>query len=184
MIPGKIKYHLADKNYVKITRTVSKGIDKISNGYILDYSKDFVLLQETDDFKVLGYYILPANQIKKIRHNKYDKYYHKIMVWEGEADKAGISYKIDLDNWKSIFKSIKNLSLNVIVECEAPKIDSFNIGPIIKAAKKLVYIQDFDPTGLLDEKPTSIDYDDITKVTFDDRYINIFSKYLRKRKIK
>jgi hypothetical protein len=87
MIPEKIKYHLAHKNYVKITRTVAKGVDKISRGYILDYSKCFVLLQETDDFKVLGYYILSANQIKKIRHNKYDECYHKIMIAEGEADK-------------------------------------------------------------------------------------------------
>lgn len=173
---------MVDKTYVKITRTVSKGVDKVDGGYILDYLKKFVLVQETNAFKVLGYYILPVNQIKKIRHNKYDKYYHKIMIAEGEADKAGVSYKIDLDNWKSIFKSIKELSLNVIVRCENPKTGSFNIGPIIKATKSLVYIQYFDPTGLLDENPTSIDYESITKVDFDDRYINVFSKYLRKKK--
>jgi hypothetical protein len=184
MISEKIKRHLADKSYVKITRTVSKGVDKISNGYILDYSKNFVLIQETSDFAILGYYILPIDQIKKIRHNKYDKCYHKIMIAEGEADKVGISYKIDLDNWKSIFKSIKDLSLNVIVRCESPKIDRFNIGPIIKATKSLVYIQYFDPTGLLEENPTSINYQSITKVNFDDRYINVFSKYLRKKKSK
>jgi len=98
------------------------------------------------------------------------------MIWEGEAENVGINYKIDLTTWTSIFKSIKSRQLNVIVQCESPEIDSFTIGPIIKTTKKLVYIQGFDPAGVLDEKHSSIDFESITKVMFDDRYINVFSK--------
>jgi len=72
----------------------------------------------------------------------------------------------------------------VVVECENPKINGFTIGPIIKTTRKLVFVQDFDPSGYLDEEATSIDFKSITKVMFDDRYINIFSKYLRHRKSK
>jgi len=184
MIVEKIRNHCENKNLIRITRTVGKEALKISNGYIIDYSDDFVLLQETGDFLVLCYNILPINQITKIRFNKWDKYYTKIMMLEGEAEKVGIKYKIDLNNWQSIFKSIKNHLLNVIVECENPDINGFTIGPVIKTTKKLVYMQDFDPCGFLDEKPTSIDFESITRVKFDDRYINVFSKYLRQRKPK
>jgi len=31
----------------------------------------------------------------------------------------------------------------------------------------------------LDKKPTTVNYNDITLVKFDDRYINVFKKYLR-----
>jgi hypothetical protein len=180
----KIKDHFENKKYAKIFRTVGKKSVEISTGYIVAYAADFIILQETDDFKVLGYNVLPVKQLKKIRFNKWDKYYNKIMIWEGEAEKVGINYNIDLTDWQTIFESIKSNNLNVIVQCEDPKIGGFTIGPIINTTKKVVYIQNFDPGGFLDEEPTSIDFESITKVQFDDRYINVFSKYLRNRKIK
>jgi hypothetical protein len=82
------------------------------------------------------------------------------------------------------FTSIKATGLNVIVECEAPSINTFTIGPIKKVLKNAVQILYFDAAGFSDSKPTSIKYNDITKVMFDDRYSNIFSKYIRYRKNK
>ena len=108
-------------------------------------------MQETDDFRVLGYVALPIDQIKKIRYSRNDKFYDKIMILEGEIEKVGINYTINLSDWPSIFKSIKKYQLNVIVYCENPEIDGFTIGPIIKTTKTLVYIQYFDACGQLDE---------------------------------
>jgi hypothetical protein len=130
MISEKIQLYLENKSHVKITRTVGSDTTETSRGYILDYSDDFILVHETDDFLVIGYIILSINQIKDIRSAKNEQYYTKIMIWEGEADKVGISYKINLSSWPSIFKSIKATGLNVIVECENPEIDTFTIGPI------------------------------------------------------
>lgn len=93
-------------------------------------------------------------------------------------------HKINLTNWQTIFKSIKSIDLNVIVECENPNIDTFTIGAIVKTTKKLVHILYFNADGFIDETPTSVDYDSITKVMFDDRYINVFSKYIRHKKKK
>ncbi len=184
MITDKIKDHFENKKYAKIKRWAGKHTFETTSGYIVDYSSDFMLVQETDDFKVLGYALLPVVQIKKIRFNKWDKYYNQIMIWEGEIENVTVRYKIDLTTWSSVFNSIAGYKLNVIVECEDPAIDSFTIGPVIATTKELVYIQNFDPAGVLDEEPTSIDFNIITKVQFDDRYINIFSKYLRNRKPK
>ena len=167
-----------------MTRQVADDHTEVSRGYIVDYSKDFIILQETDDFKVFSYLALPVVQITDIRFNNHDKFYDKIMVWEKEIDKVSLPHKIDLTNWQTIFKSIKSIGLNVIVECENPNIDTFTIGPIAKTTKNLVYISYFSPTGFIDEKPTLIDYNSITKVMFDDRYINVFSKYIRHRKKK
>jgi hypothetical protein len=89
-----------------------------------------------------------------------------------------------LTSWQTIFKSIKKTGLGVIVECEDPDIDTFTIGPVVRTSKKLVYILYFGATGISDDKPTSIDYASITNVRFDDRYINVFSKYVRHKKKK
>jgi hypothetical protein len=181
-ILNKIKFHYDNKKFARVTRQVAGDYTEVSRGYIVDYSKNFIILQETDDFKVFSYLALPIAQIIDLRFNSHDKFYDKIMILEKEIDKVSLPHKIDLSNWQAIFKSLKSIGLNVIVECEDPSIDTFTIGPIFKTTKKLVYILYFSPTGFIDEKPTSIDYNSITKVMFDDRYINVFSKYIRHRK--
>jgi len=177
----KIQQYLDSKSHVKIVRAIGDNNEKNTRGYILNFSSDFLLLQETDNFQLMGYVIMPISKIKKIKCGKNEKYYTKIMKWEGEAEKTGINYKIDLNDWQSMLNSVKNTNLNVIVECEAPDIDTFTIGPILKITRKKVYILYFDAAGYIDEDPVKINFDDITKLTFDDRYINIFSKYLRKK---
>lgn len=183
-IKDKIKKQYKKKRLSKITRRVSKKSHEISSGYIVDYSKDFVILQETDNFQILGFNILPIKDFSKVRYNKYDKYYDKIMTLENEKEKIGLKTKINLSDWSSIFKTLKKNGINVIAECENPKIGSFTIGEITKVTNKSVSIRYFDATGFLNENPTKLRFKNITKVTFNDRYIDIFSKYLRERKRK
>ena len=91
-------------------------------------------------------------------------------------------HKIDLTNWTSIFKSIRLLGLNPIVENEDPNDESFDVGPITKVTKTSVYVRYFDSQGYLDKEPTKIPFNLITIVKFDGRYTNTMSKYLRERK--
>ena len=106
------------------------------------------------------------------------------MTLEGLVDKILNKHKIDLTNWSSILRSIKKLGFNVIIENEDPDDESFDIGPITKITDSGAYIRYFDAKGFLDTQSTKIKWDLITIVKFDTRYINIFSKYLRERKIK
>jgi vacuolar-type H+-ATPase subunit B/Vma2 len=183
-ITQKIKHHFENKKYCKVTRATSQSSTEKSSGFIVDYSDSFVVLQETNDFDFLGFNLLPINQLKEIRYNRTDKYFDKIFNWEGIKEKVGGRYEIDLSSWATVFKSLKKHSLIVIVECENLDVNAFNIGPITKITRDSVYIQYFDATGLLDEKSTSIDFENITRVQFDARYTNVFSKYLRHRKVK
>ncbi|PWK67060.1 hypothetical protein LX99_04918 [Mucilaginibacter oryzae] len=178
----KLRLHKEAGHWVKIYSKVSKNKVLSRNGYILGFSDNLLLIQQTHDFNVDDYAILPISQIQKIRFNSADKYFDKIMRWENRTGAVGIKHTVDIDNWRSAFKSLKELGLNVIAECEAEEIDSFTIGPIAKVGKKLIHITYFDAAGHLDDEPTSINYESLTRVVFDSEYINIFSKYLRKHK--
>ena len=178
----KIKYHKDKRKYFKVQRQVGIDVFEKSNGYIVDFSKDFIVLHETDDFELNGYVVFPIKTISEIQFNNKDKYYDKIMRSEGLTDKVENKYKIDLTSWTSIFKSIKDLDLNVVIENEDPNDKSFDIGPITKVTKKSVYIRYFDSQGYFDKEPTKISFDFITRVKFDERYTNVISKYLRERK--
>ena len=102
-------------------RQVAKDTVKKSNGFIVDYSDNFVLLQETDDFEVDGYVAFPIQTISKILYTNNDKYFNKIMHLEGIVDKIENKHQIDLTSWVTILKSIKNLGFNVIIENEDPE---------------------------------------------------------------
>jgi hypothetical protein len=87
-------------------------------------------------------------------------------------------YKIDLTNWNSIVNDIKNTGLPVISECEHPDQDFFCIGELKQINKKSISIKHFNAQGVLDKENTKHRFKDITKLSFDDRYANIFSKHL------
>jgi hypothetical protein len=179
-IIDQIKNHLDKKKYTLLTRKTGKTSTETSRGYILNFSEDFILLQETDDFKILGYNIFPLKQIISLRHNENDEFYDKIIKAEKEDKKIGIKYSVDLSSWATIFQSIKSRKLNVIIECENPDNYSFDIGPIASLTKTSVYIQYMNGQGIIDKEPTKIDLKLITKLMFDDRYINTLTKYATK----
>ncbi len=180
----KLIHNLEKVRFTRITRKISDDLEEISRGYVVDLSDDFVVIQLTDDFKMLGFNIFPIKHIIKVRYNNYDRYYDKIMELEKEKDSIGLKTKIDLATWKSVFKTFQQKRMNIIVECESADSATFTIGSVKKITKESVYILYFNAAGFVDEKPTRIDFNKISKIMFDDRYIDIFSKYLRKKKAK
>jgi hypothetical protein len=178
-IRQQIKYHLDNKKFCKVKRKVTKDCFEYSNGYIVDNSEDYILMQETDEFKVLGYLVFPLSTIAQIRFNNNDKYYDKIMQREKQVDNISKKHKIELSDWTTIFRTIKKSGFNVIIKNENPNDETFDIGPIIRTTNTAVYIKYFNAKGLLDCEPTKITFDKITIAKFDNHYINVFSKYLR-----
>lgn len=175
---GKLKHHLEGKIYCKIFRRAGHGTFH-NEGYIVDFNEDFVVVRESDDFELKSYLIFSTCSVKTIRFDENDAYYHQIMQAEGITDQLDYPHHIDLTSWTSLFQSIKDLGFHVIIENERPGIETFNIGPITAVKNKSVKIRYFNAAGYLDEKPTKFKWKDITLVKFDDRYINVFSKYLR-----
>jgi hypothetical protein len=175
-----LQRHINKKDFVKISRTVTDGDADIS-GFILQMTKEFLLIQMEEEFYLNGYGIIRKDHFDSLRCNKFDKTLKRILKVEGIIESHfGIDKNINLRNWKTIFKDIKELYQHVIIECEDLEESLFVIGPIKRVNKESVSIQYYDPTGLLDKKVTTVKYKDITLVKFDNRYINVFKKYLRK----
>lgn len=176
----KLEKHCSEKRYTRLTR--KKGtFEGITTGFILDKSSDFILLQETDEFRILGYKIIPIRTIKHVRYNKNDKTIERILKEEGLLSEVKAKYKVDLTDWNSIMKDIKATELTIISECEHPKLNSFCIGLLNRINKKSISIRYFNAQGILDKKNTKNNFEDITKLSFDDRYANIFSKYITEK---
>jgi len=174
-----LQKHIDKKEFVKICRTVTDGEANIS-GFILQMTKDFLLIQIEEEFYLNGYGIIRKDHFDSLRCNKFDRALKRILKAEGILESGfGIEKKINLRNWDTIFKDLKKFDQHVIVECEDLEESLFVIGPIKRVNKDSVSIQYYDPTGLLDKKVTTVKYKDVTLVKFDNRYVNVFRKYLR-----
>lgn len=149
------------------------------HGYVLDFTDDFALIHQTDDFHLDGFAIVPLKTIKKVRHSEFEDMYEYIMKKENYLDELGIHYTIDLTNWQTIFKSIEGNEKFVIIECEQLWIGRFLLGKLTKAKKKKVEMLYLEANGVFDEYVTEQKYKEITIVRFDEIYINLFQKYAR-----
>jgi hypothetical protein len=173
----KLEKHCSEKLYVRLTR--KKGsFEGTTTGFILNKSSDFILFQETDEFRILGYQVIPIQTIKHVRYNKNDKTIERILKEEGLLNEVKAKYEVDLTDWNSIVKDIKATGLTIISECEHPKLDFFCIGHLKRINKKSISIRYFNAQGIMDKKNTKHNFEDITKLSFDDRYANVFSKYV------
>jgi len=176
----RLEKYYSEKNYIRLTRKKG-GFEGISNGFIVGKSSDFILLQESSEFRILGYQVIPIQTIKHVRYNKNDKTIERILKEEGLLTQVIAKYKIDLTDWKSIVNDIKETELTVISECEHPELNYFCIGQLKRINKKSISIRYFNAQGILEKKNTKHSFEDITKLSFDDHYANVFSKYLTEK---
>jgi hypothetical protein len=132
---------------------------------------------EEDDFILDGYAIRRFKDVTKAQIK--DDICNKILKKEGVIDSIVVP-DIDMADWETIFKSLQKRNHNVIVEKESlePDKSEFVIGRIEKIYRNFAYIRHFDADGVWQNGPYKIPYTEITSVTFDSRYITVYSKYL------
>jgi hypothetical protein len=175
-----LRMYLDHKEYVKIFRTICGKEDNLS-GFLLDISNEFLLLQlEGRDFMLNGYAVIKKDDYDSIRCGKYEKTTKRILKAEGILNASySITTNIDLQSWTAILLDLKKNDYHIIIENINKDYLDFFIGPIKRVTKDSVSIQNYDPAGVLDIKPTSIKLNTIKNIKFGDRYSTIFRKYLK-----
>ncbi len=141
----------------------------------LSISDKFVLSAEEDDFIIDGFCIRKISDIKKIRQK--ENIIAKILKNEVEIPKAP---NVNIESWYNVFSDLFKIGKNVIIEIESlnDKECEFNIGKIISVGKNYVLFRHFDAEGIWEEDSFRIFFSEITSVTFESRYVSIFSKYI------
>ena len=143
----------------------------------LKFSDRLFLAITEDDFIFDGFRISRFRDVKEMRvaNSKYDE----IIQGEGLFDNLSVP-KINLENWQTVFESLKEIGKNIIVQYEtADGVDDlFMIGKIERVCKSCLYLYNFDADGVWEPEPYRLPYSEVTSVTFDSRYANTFIKYI------
>ncbi len=171
----QFKKHVKQKNVVGIRR--GKIDPNPIFGVLFDVNSHLLLLQCLEEFHFNGYHILRTNDVSQLIFRNYERFLKKILAKEKIFPSVNMRYKVNIADWEAAFRSLKNCQINIIVERERKKVNSFYIGTIEKVEEKSVYMRHFDAMGRWNKKPKIIPCREITKVIFNDEYINIFSKH-------
>lgn len=130
-----------------------------------------------DDFILNGYTVRRFKDMKKIKAK--DDMCDRILALEGVTDTIEMP-DININDWKTVFESLKQAGKNIIVEKESLNETEwkFVIGRIEKIYNRFAYVRHFDADGIWQERPYRIPYSEITSVTWMSRYVEAFSKYV------
>lgn len=164
----------ADEKNRILCRTYFKYDENYFYFFPLEVSDKFFLGVEEDDFILDGYTIRRIKDIKKVEHK--NDICLEILKKEGVTDNIEVP-DIKLKSWKSIFKELRKMDRNIIIEKEY--IDgAFYIGRIEEVYSDYLIFRHFDGDGNWLSRPYRIFYEHITSVTWGSRYVDIFSKYI------
>ncbi len=183
---------MADLSNKEFKKLIEKHIDKVNFvktilnddsaifGFIVKYSDEFLMIEETYDFSLTGIKIVPYENVKSIRHNKFDKVRKEIFTEEGLIKlNHNIIDKTSLTDFGSLLKSIKKQKFHCIIESRKKKTGYFSIGKILEITEKSVTIQNYDATGKIYKKPDEVLFNNIELINFNDNYSKTFRKYLK-----
>ncbi len=141
--------------------------------YIFDFNAKLFLGMEEDDFQLNGFQIRRIADIRKIE-TRMDAC--TLINREYEILKNIKRPAVNLGSWQTAFESLERLGCFVILENEIKQ--EIYAGKIKKVKRKSLVFQEFDADGVWQEE-CEILYDDITTVTFKDRYSSTWQKYLK-----
>ena len=140
-------------------------------------SEKLFLAAREEDFITNGFSILRFRDIKRLEF-KDDKC---VEILKAEKILDGVvAPDIDLTDWHAAFLSLQKLKKNIIIEHETQNENEWEywIGRIEKVLKTKVLFRHFDADGIWQDEPYEIPFSSITSVTFDSRYVTVFSKYV------
>ncbi len=169
------------KSLVSIRRDEIDG-NRIQ-GFILDYSKELILIQYVCDFKLDGLMVLRLSDMTDIGSNKTDIFQTNMLKKEGLYSTVAFKEKYNVTDWKSVFDNIASKHRFVIAENEASDdIDapSFILGEVVKIGNKSVTLHGFTGTSKWFERPTKLKFNDISSFQVGNNYAKTYERYFER----
>lgn len=154
-----------------------KYVDEALFFYTIDYNDEFYFGVEEFDFKLEGYQIRVNSDITDLEIvNNYSSEINKL-----EKLPEKIKYfNINLESFKTIFESLKEMDIVISVEREYFDEDYFFlIGKIIDVLEDTLVFKDFDINGKFSDEESYIPFEYITTIRFNSNYTNTWQKYLK-----
>ena len=167
------------KELLKIERLTQQvqlmldGLDEELYGYIVDFNKDLILLNEVDDFRLNGYSILHTKDIIGLRSNEMERFSERVM-----RDKGIHAQRVEglnIASWYDVFSFFHHTQEVVIVESNDDE-EAFLVGRVLQTLKTNAELQYINAIAEIEE-PAHVVYKLIHMVNFRQEYTNVYDAY-------
>jgi len=139
-------------------------------------SEELLLAHMFCDFTPDGYSILRIDDIYEALRDESEIFFENIITCEKVYQSLKAPTGIELGSWPDALASIMAQYGYCVIESE--KEEDFLIGKAIEFREWDFTFWYFDAAGKWDDELDTVDYDDITSVSFDDNYTNTITKYI------
>ena len=146
-------------------------------GFVLAVSDELMLMQEVYDFTPDGYVIVRLRDVTGVRDGDYERFDARVL--EGEGFRAvPPPTAIDLASWRTVFASLARGEWPLAVVEDESDVDALVVGRVLGAGETAAAFHYVSPVGVWEAEPEEIDYDEVTRVCFGDRYTTVLARYV------
>ena len=180
-VTPRLKRLIAGGEAVTICR---KGLTDTSSihGVILKATSQCVLVHQIREFHLDGYLVLRLEDIERIRFNRYDEHFNRILVAEGALSSAGCARKLDLSSFEDLLEQLKQSQETCILEGCYENIDEvYLIGFLteIDTEEDFAHFMFFDSAGVFESKERGAYISFLSSVELQTEYIECHEKHMQ-----
>lgn len=148
-------------------------------GIPVSVQDELVLLHKENNFALDGYVALRTGDITQVEQMDESAFCKKALAGEKVYD-AVLAPAFPCGNWNALFAGIQQQYAGwAAVYCEGGEEYLCCIGRIQSVDQRYVTIKQVDADGTWHADSVTLPLDDLTQVSFGDRYLNIFRKYCK-----
>ncbi len=150
-------------------------------GFVLDESKELLLIAYVYDLNADGLMVLRKKDISGIETSKTDKFQTQLLKDEGIYSKIDFDVQYNLKSWKKFFKMAKHSHSYLILEQELLKEPDFAIGNIQSIQGSFLTFRYFTGIARWLDEVEKIEYSNITSCQIGNNYLNVYERYFQRK---
>lgn len=158
-----------------ICRIYRKGEGEEELYRIIGFNEKFILASNYYDFRFDGFIIIMTDDLINLICDETTRFFDKILAAENIMPPITSICMNDLDSFEKIFEKLKSEYLYVMIESES----FYYFGKIENINNCSVEILCYDSEGNFDKTATSVNFKDISAISFGCKYVEITSKYVK-----
>ena len=171
-----IKRYIDDALQVSISSKVMDD-DEIS-AIPLKISDDLLCIMYIFDFVCDGYKVLRIKDITELKRDEVDEFHDYIINKQGIIRDVDRLDNLNVDSWNTVFDYLCDNEIMLDISLEAKEIGkNFFVGKVEKVNDNNIMLREVDAFGEYKKKSKRIYYDDITMISFGNRYSEMLDKY-------
>lgn len=148
-------------------------------GIPVSVEDELTILQKENNFTLDGYAALRTGDVTETEQMDDSPFCRRVLEGEKVYD-AVHAPGFDCRSWSPLLNGIrKNYEGWATIQCESGEEPVYYVGKISSIEGRYVSIRCVDADGTWHPDEVSLPLDDLTLVTFGDRYLNVFRKYCK-----